>query len=325
MILDGKTILVTGGTGSFGRKFIEKALKHEPKAIRVFSRDELKQFNMAQEIKDDRVRYFIGDIKDKSRLYRAMQGVDIVVHAAALKQICACEYNPMEAVKTNIIGTSNVLEAAMDNKVEKALFISTDKAVNPSNLYGATKLAAEKLFIQANSYSGQKGTKFSCSRYGNVIGSRGSVIPLFLNQAKEGEFTITDQNMTRFLISLEQGVDFVIGCLERMIGGEIFIPKLPSCRIMDIAKAIDSNARIRIVGVRAGEKVHEALLTAEEVRHTKEFDNYFVVEPSHSFWAQVDFGGKPLLEGFSYDSQNNAWWLKEEEIKKIINKSYGQA
>jgi UDP-N-acetylglucosamine 4,6-dehydratase/5-epimerase len=244
--------------------------------------------------------------------------VDIVVHAAALKQVCACEYNPMEAIKTNVVGTSNVIDACMDNGVEKAIFISTDKAVNPSNLYGATKLCAEKLFVQANSYSGQKGTKFSCSRYGNVAGSRGSVIPLFLEQKDKSAFNITDERMTRFLITLDQGVEFVINCLEKMTGGEIFVPKLPSIKIVDVAKAINPQAEIKIIGVRPGEKIHETLLTPEETRHTKEFEKYFVVEPEHPFWAKMDVGGKSLPDNFSYTSQNNNWWLGEEEIKEII-------
>ena len=250
MIFSNKTILVTGGTGSFGKKFVEVILRdHDPKAVRVFSRGEHDQFQMQQEIKDERVRYFIGDVREKDRLRRAMYGADIVVHAAALKQVCACEYNPIEAIKTNIMGTSNVIDAALDNGVEKAIFLSTDKAVSPVNLYGATKLCAEKLFIQANSYAGERKTKFSCSRYGNVVGSRGSVVPLFFDQKKNGSLTLTDERMTRFWITLEEGVNFVIACLERMQGGEVFVPKIPSIKIMDLAEIIAGpDTKIEVIG-----------------------------------------------------------------------------
>ncbi len=235
MNFNEKTILITGGTGSFGKKFIETVLKkHNPKAIRVFSRGEFLQQQLGREIKDERLRFFIGDVRDKERLYRAMNGVDIVIHAAALKQVCTCGYNPMEAIKTNILGTENVIDAAIDNNIEKAIFISTDKAVNPVNLYGATKLCAEKLFIQANSYTGERRTTFSCCRYGNVSGSRGSVLPLFLEQKNKGVLTITDKRMTRFWLTLQQGVDFSIECLKRMQGGETFIPKIPSIKMLDV-------------------------------------------------------------------------------------------
>ncbi|MCJ7740476.1 UDP-N-acetylglucosamine 4,6-dehydratase (inverting), partial [Candidatus Microgenomates bacterium] len=256
------TILVTGGTGSFGKKFTEVLLeKYHPKKLIIFSRDELKQHEMrVSGFNHPSLRYFIGDIRDKERLNRAFYGVDIVVHAAALKQVPACEYNPIEAVMTNVIGARNVIDAAIDNKVKRIIALSTDKAVNPINLYGATKLVAEKLFIQANAYSGDRDIRFSCVRYGNVIGSRGSVIPLFRQQQKNGKITITDSRMTRFWITLEQGVDFVIKCLEKMNGGEIFIPKIPSTNIMNLVKVIAPKSKVRIVGIRPGEKIHEVLI-----------------------------------------------------------------
>lgn len=319
-IFENKTILVTGGTGSFGQKFTEIVLrKHKPKAIRIFSRGEFLQWEMAQKFNDERLRFFIGDVRDKERLYRAMNGVDIVVHAAALKQIPIAEYNPFEAVKTNILGTANVINAAIDNDVKKAILISSDKAVNPVNLYGATKLCAEKIFIQANSYVGERETRFSCVRYGNVVGSRGSVIPSFLEQKKKGELTITDERMTRFWITLEQGVNFVIDSIERMQGGEVFVPKIPSMKITDLAKVIAPEAKINIIGIRPGEKINEVLLTSEEARHAKEFDTYFVIEPEYPFWRKDNFkDGESLPENFRYASDNNKWWLSEEDLKKII-------
>ena len=248
MSLINKIILVTGGLGSFGQKFTEILLKkYKPKTIRIFSNDEFSQWEMAEKFNDPRLRFFIGDVRDRDRVYRAMDGVDILVHAAALKQVPIAEYNPIEAIKTNIIGTMNVIDAAIDNEIEKGMFISSDKAVNPINLYGATKLCAEKLFVQANSYIGKRRTKFSCVRYGNVVGSRGSVVPLFLEQKKGGVLTITDKRMTRFWITLEEGVNFVIKCIEKMKGGEVFIPKIPSMRIMDLAEVIAPKAKIKII------------------------------------------------------------------------------
>lgn len=320
--LENKVILVTGGTGSFGRKFAEIALKeHNPKVIRIFSRGELLQQQMRERFNDNkRLRFFIGDVRDKGRLHRAMNGVDIAIHAAALKQVPTCEYNPIEAVKTNIDGTANVIDAAIDNEIEKAIFISTDKAVHPVNLYGATKLVAEKLFIQANAYTGERKTKFSCVRYGNVVGSRGSIIPLFLEQRKNGRITITDERMTRFWITLEQAVHFVVDCIERMHGGEIFIPKIPSVKIVDLADVIASGAEKNIIGIRPGEKIHEILLTEEEARHAKEFDSFFVVEPEHPFWKQCSFeGGAPLPEGFKFASDSNDLWLTKEEINRMVS------
>lgn len=317
-----KIILLTGGTGSFGQKFVEVMLKeYNPKTIRIFSRDELKQWEMAQKFNhDERLRFFIGDIRDKGRLERAMDGVDIVVHAAALKQVPLCEYNPFEAVKTNILGAQNVIEAALDRNVERVIAISTDKAVNPVNLYGATKMCMEKLFIAANSYVGPKRqTKMSCVRYGNVVGSRGSVIPLFKKQRQTGRITITDPRMTRFWITLEQGVRFVINCIEKMHGGEIFVPKIPSMRIMDLAKAVAPECEIEFIGIRPGEKIHECLLTEDEARHSIEFDDFFVIEPEHPWWNTERWsGGKRLPEGFRYTSDTNTQWLSIEELKKMV-------
>lgn len=320
-ILKDKVILLTGGTGSFGNKFTEVVLKkHKIKAIRIFSRGEKKQYDMSQKFDDERLRFFIGDVRDKERLHRAMTDVDIVVHAAALKQVPACEYNPIEAIRTNIDGATNIIDAAIDNGVDKVMAISTDKAVHPVNLYGATKMTAEKLFIQGNSYSGKSDTKFSCVRYGNVIGSRGSVIPLFLAQKKKGILTITDVEMTRFLIKLEQGVDLVIKSIDKMKGGEIFIPKIPSMKIVDIAKAIAPDAKIKIIGIRPGEKIHEILLTEDEARHSKEFDDFFVIEPEHPFWTEDKHikGGKKLPNNFRYTSGNNTEWVNKKQLMNFI-------
>ncbi|NQS89188.1 UDP-N-acetylglucosamine 4,6-dehydratase (inverting) [Patescibacteria group bacterium] len=319
--LDEKTILLTGGTGSFGKKFTEIVLKeYNPKVIRIFSRGELKQQKMREEFNDNKkLRFFIGDVRDKDRLYRAMNDVDIVVHAAALKQVPTCEYNPIEAVRTNIDGATNVVDAAIDNGVEKAVTISTDKAVHPVNLYGATKLVAEKLFVQANAYAGGRKTKFSCVRYGNVIGSRGSIVPLFLEQKKNGRITITDERMTRFWITLEQGVRFVIDCIERMKGGEVFVPKIPSMKVVDLADTIAPEAKKKMIGIRPGEKINEILLTEEEARHAKEFDSFFVIEPEYPFWNQSNFrAGRSLPDGFRFTSDSNNLWLAKEELKKMI-------
>ena len=307
MNFNNKTILVTGGCGSFGQKFTEIVLKkYNPKSIRIYDNRELAEVEMDRKFKDPRLRFFIGDVRDKKRLSRAMSGVNIVVHAAALKHVPICEYNPIEAVKTNIDGAVSVIDAAIDNKVEKVMAVSTDKAVYPVNLYGATKMVAEKLFVQANSYSGGERPIFSCSRYGNVIGSSGSVAPLFLEQKKDGEITITDKKMTRFWITLEEGVKFVVDCIEKMKGGEIFIPKIPSMKIMDLAEVIASNAKRKVIGIRPGEKLHEVLLTEEEARHAREFDKYFVIEPEFPFWKKDNLEkGKFLPEGFKYSSDTN--------------------
>ena len=316
-----QTILVTGGTGSFGKKFAEIALKDlNPKKIIVFSRDELKQHEMRTAgFEQSNLRYFIGDVRDRERLTRAMHGVDVVVHAAALKQVPACEYNPMEAVKTNIMGTSTVVEAALDAGVKKVLALSTDKAVNPVNLYGATKLAAEKLTVQSNAYAAGSSTRYACVRYGNVVGSRGSVVPVFLKQREHGKVTITDDRMTRFWLSLEQGVRFVIGCIEEMRGGEVFVPKIPSMKVIDLAKAIAPNAEVSVIGIRPGEKLHEVLVSEDEARNTLERENMYVVKPPETLWERnLHYDGRPLPEGFRYSSDTNEHWLDLESIQKFV-------
>lgn len=321
---DERVILVTGGTGSFGKRFIKKILEdYNPKKIIVFSRDELKQHEMRMSgYNDPSLRYFIGNVRDRNRLKRAFEGVDIVIHAAALKQVPACEYNPIEAIKTNINGAQNIVEAALDQDVNRVLALSTDKAVNPANLYGATKLAAEKLFIQSNAYVGSGLTKFSCSRYGNVIGSRGSVIPVFIEQRKIGKITITDKRMTRFLLTLDQGVDFVIQCIEQMKGGEVFVPKIPSMRLMDLVEAIAPDCVVEFIGIRPGEKLHEVLLSSDEARHTLELDDKFVIQPAHPWWQPGNWSrGKKLPEGYSYTSDNNDNWLTVAELKELIGES----
>jgi UDP-N-acetylglucosamine 4,6-dehydratase len=320
--LQDKTILLTGGTGSFGKKFTEVVLeKYKPKAIRVFSRDELKQYEMEKKFNNDsRLRFFIGDVRDTTRLERAMDGADIVVHAAALKQVPLCEYNPFEAVKTNILGAQNVINAAIDHNIEKVMAISTDKAVNPINLYGATKMCMEKLFTAANAYVGSnRQTKLSCARYGNVVGSRGSVIPLFKEQKEKGEVTVTDKRMTRFWLTLTQGVEFVISCIDRMQGGEVFVPKVPSMKMVDLAKAVAPECKIKYIGIRPGEKINECLLTEDEARNALEFNNYFVIKPQHPWWKEENHkDGKPVPEGFRYTSDNNSEWLSEDKIRNMI-------
>ncbi|WKT77724.1 UDP-N-acetylglucosamine 4,6-dehydratase (inverting) [Lysinibacillus fusiformis] len=318
-ILENKTVLVTGGTGSFGKKFVKQALKMNVKKIIIFSRDELKQYEMKQQFQDDdRIRFFIGDVRDKERLDRAFDGVDIVVHAAAMKHVDACEYNPFEAVKTNIHGAQNIIEAAIDCGVEKVIALSTDKACSPVNLYGATKLASDKLFVAANSYVGSKKTGFSVVRYGNVAGSRGSVVPFFKKISITGTVPITDERMTRFWITLDQGVQFVIDSLERMHGGEIFVPKIPSMKVMDLAKAIAPECQVEIVGIRPGEKLHEAMIMEDDARHTVEFDDHYVIQPEFPWWSKkFAEGGKTLPEGFAYTSDNNTEWLTIEQLEKL--------
>jgi UDP-N-acetylglucosamine 4,6-dehydratase len=317
-----KVVLVTGGTGSFGKKFIRIMLdEYRPAKIIVFSRDELKQHEMRQAgFEHKNLRYFIGDVRDLQRLRRAFNGVDIVVHAAALKQVPACEYNPMEAIKTNILGSSNVIEAALDTGVTRVVALSTDKAVNPINLYGATKLAAEKLFVQSNSYAGGTATRFSCVRYGNVVGSRGSVVPVFLKQRESGVITITDERMTRFWISLEQGVRFVISCTEQMLGGEVFVPKIPSMKVIDLARAVAPKAHIDTIGIRPGEKLHEVLISEDEARSTVDVNDMFVVQPAEAFWFGREWQsrGKTLEDGFRYASNTNDRWLSIEQIREIV-------
>ncbi len=317
-----KVVLVTGGTGSFGKKFIEIMLKeYHPAKIIVYSRDELKQHEMrVAGFTHPSLRYFIGDVRDLQRLERAFQGVDIVIHAAALKQVPACEYNPMEAIKTNILGSGNVVDAALNSGVKQVLALSTDKAVNPVNLYGATKLAAEKLIVQSNAYAGGRELRFSCVRYGNVVGSRGSVVPIFIKQRQNGKVTITDERMTRFWISLEQGVRFVIRCIEQMRGGEVFVPKIPSMNLLDLAKAVAPGAQIDVIGIRPGEKLHEVLISDDEARNTVELDDMFVVQPAEAFWfgREWEKEGQLLQDGFRYASNTNPQWLNVEQIREII-------
>lgn len=316
-----KIILITGGTGSFGQAFTKYLFKnHSLKTVRIFSRDELKQSEMAHNLNNYRkLRFLIGDIRDKDRLERAMEDVDLVVHTAALKQVPSCEYNPIEAIKTNIIGSQNVIEAALDEGVEKVILISSDKAVEPLNLYGATKLCAEKLFIQSNSYTGKKRTKFSVARYGNVLGSRGSVLPLFKLQAQKNEFTITHKNMTRFWITLSKAAEFVALCISRMQGGEVFVPKLKSLKIIDLARSLNKKAQMKIIGLRPGEKINEVLITENESLRTTEYSDYFLIQPEHIFW-------KPLRKSYnmsysSYSSDTNKDWLDLKYLKKILHEN----
>lgn len=321
MNLNNKVILITGGTGSFGQQFVEVALKkYKPKKLIIFSRDELKQFEMRKRFDDPRLRYFIGDVRDRDRLHRAIHGVDIIVHAAALKQVPALEYNPFEAVKTNILGAENIINAAIDNKVRRVIALSTDKAANPVNLYGATKLCADKLFIAGNSYSGDAKTRFSIVRYGNVYNSRGSVVPFFKEEAKKGVLPITDGRMTRFWITLEYGAEFLIRCLGLMQGGEIFIPKIPSIRIVDLAKAIAPHCKHKIIGIRPGEKINEVLVPEDESRNTIEYNNMYIILPAFRYWDARDVykGHKPLDDGFKYSSDTNKDWLNVQEIRKVL-------
>lgn len=321
-ILSGESVLVTGGTGSFGKRFIKTILKEQnPARVIVFSRDELKQFEMASEITDERIRFFIGDVRDKERVMRAAHGVDIIVHAAAMKQVPAAEYNPFEAIKTNIFGAENIISAAIDNKVKKVIALSTDKAANPINLYGATKLCSDKLFVAGNNYVGAQPTRFSVVRYGNVVGSRGSVVPFFQKMAKTGKLPITDSRMTRFWITLEQGVNFVLNSLVRMHGGEIFVPKIPSTKITDLAVAIAGpDCQLEDIGIRPGEKLHEVMVPEDDSRHTLEFDTHYVIQPRFSFWDQEKHGnnGKPCRDGFRYSSDTNDQWLNVEQIRELI-------
>lgn len=318
-VLEDKTVLVTGGTGSFGKKFIKKALESNAKKVIIFSRDELKQYEMKQEFEDTRLRFFIGDVRDPQRLHRAFDGVDIVIHAAAMKHVDACEYNPFEAVKTNIHGAQNVIEAAINCGVEKVIALSTDKACSPVNLYGATKLASDKLFVAANAYVGAKKTRFAVVRYGNVVGSRGSVVPFFKKVRHTGVLPVTDERMTRFWITLDQGVQFVIDNLERMHGGEIFVPKIPSMKVVDLAKAIGPECKIEIIGIRPGEKLHEAMIMEDDARHTVEFEDYYVIQPELPFLSKkFDCGGKKLPEGFAYTSDNNNDWFSVEQLMDLV-------
>src|ERR1700678_3213138 len=317
-----ESILVTGGTGSFGKKFVEIMLReYQPQRLVVFSRDELKQHEMRTSGFDHAsLRYFIGDVRDVERLKRALSGMTMVVHAAALKQVPACEYNPFEAIQTNIMGGRNVIDAAIDQGVQRVLALSTDKAVNPVNLYGATKLCAEKVFVQANAYAGARETRFSCARYGNVVGSRGSVIPVFLEQRKRGKITITDPRMTRFWLTLEQSAKFVIRCLEQMHGGEIFVPKIPSMRLVDLAETVAPGCQVEYIGIRSREKLHEVLLSEDEARTAVELDDMYVVQPSHPWWKKGNWvHGRELPQGFRYTSDTNDRWLTNEQMQELLD------
>ena len=326
MNFDNASILVTGGTGSFGKHFIKSLLQRfTPQRLVVFSRDELKQFQMRQDYPVERypnLRFFIGDVRDRDRLYRALDGVEIVVHAAALKQVPTAEYNPLEAIKTNIMGAANLIDAAIDRNVKKVIALSTDKAANPINLYGATKLCSDKLFVAANAYSGLHRTCFSIVRYGNVVGSRGSVMPYFLAQRPTGYLTITDPRMSRFLITLDQAVDCVLHCSEVMKGGEIYVPKIPSVLVTDLARVIAPECKMKTIGVRPGEKLHEILVAEDDARLTIEFPDHYIIQPSHSHWNHKDFledrPGTPCPDGFRYSSDTNPWRLKDYEISKLV-------
>ena len=322
-MLNDKTILISGGTGSFGQKFVRTVLENfSPKRLIVYSRDELKQ----SEMKDDSnfnhpaLRFFLGDVRDRDRLSLAMRGVDYVVHAAALKQVPAAEYNPHEFIKTNVTGATNIVEASLEAGVKKVVALSTDKAVNPVNLYGATKLCSDKVFIAGNSYAGDSGTIFSVVRYGNVVGSRGSVVPLFAKQRDKGKLTITKAEMTRFLITLQKGVDFVIESLEKMVGGELFVPKIPACTVADIANVIAPGVEWEIIGMRPGEKMHEILIPEDEARNVLEFEKHFVVQPIQSFWGNKIgiLGGRSCPENFRYASNVNCDLLNEDQLRDLL-------
>jgi UDP-N-acetylglucosamine 4,6-dehydratase len=320
------TVLITGGTGSFGKKFTEIMLRdYRPKKLIVFSRDELKQFEMRHLFPEERhrnLRFFIGDVRDRDRLYRAFDGVDVVIHAAALKQVPTAEYNPLEVIRTNILGAANVIDAAIDRNVKHVLALSTDKAASPINLYGASKLCSDKLFVAGNSYVGEHSTRFGVVRYGNVVGSRGSVVPFFLKMRDSGRLPITDERMTRFWISLDQGVEFVIGCIERMEGGELFVPKIPSMRIVDLARAIAPDCTLDFVGIRPGEKIHEVMITEDDSRNTVEFDAYYAILPLFK-GVTVDgyikrHGGKRCPDGFRFGSDTNTRWVTREELRRMV-------
>ncbi|MGQ0430938.1 MAG: UDP-N-acetylglucosamine 4,6-dehydratase (inverting) [Microthrixaceae bacterium] len=322
MDLNGSTILLTGGTGSFGTAFVERVLRDLPDTIvRIFSRDELKQSEMQSKFANHpNLRFFVGDVRNRSRLTRAMHGADIVVHAAAMKQVPACEYNPFEAVQTNVLGSQHIVDAAIDTGVARVVALSTDKAVNPVNLYGATKLCEEKLIVQGNAYASHSNTVLSCVRYGNVVGSRGSVVPLFRRQAAEGRLTITDERMTRFWITLPQSVDLVLFALEHAVGGEVFIPKIPSMRVVDLAEAMAPGVPVDIIGIRPGEKLHELLITSDESRHTIDAGDVYIVLPEHPWWDASPgwLEGAPLEEGFSYSSDANEHWLGLAELRAAL-------
>lgn len=326
-MFNGKSILITGGTGSFGKAATRIILEsYQPKRLVIFSRDEYKQFEMAQQFPVARhacLRYFIGDVRDQERVNRAFTGVDYVIHAAALKHVPIAEYNPFEAIKTNIIGAQNVINAALDKKVKRVIALSTDKAANPVNLYGATKLCSDKLFIDGNVFGGREDILFSVVRYGNVMGSRGSVVPFFLKEREKKVLPITEPEMTRFWIALDDGVRFVLGCFSRMIGGELFVPKMPSARIDELAKAICPQCRHEVVGVRPGEKLHEALITRDEARKTLEYDSYYMIKPDFTHFTEKfnAVGGAPVMKDFEYNSFNNPWRVGAEELRGMLQKN----
>jgi UDP-N-acetylglucosamine 4,6-dehydratase len=318
--LAGKTVLITGGTGSFGKAFVKRVLADdEIKKLVVFSRDELKQFEMAEQINSPKLRYFLGDVRDYQRLLQATDGVDVIVHAAAMKQIPAAEYNPMEAIKTNVIGAENIVNAAIQNGISKVVALSTDKAANPANLYGATKLCSDKLMVAGNILAGSRDTKFACVRYGNVLGSRGSVIPFFLERAKEGSLPITDERMTRFWLTIEDGVQFVLDSLERMHGGEIFVPKIPSFKVTDVARVVCPGIPTRVIGIRPGEKLHEIMITEDDSNYTYEFaDHFAILSPSLLASGTYKNTGKKVPEGFNFSSDNNKVWHTDESFLKLL-------
>ena len=323
--INGSSILITGGTGSFGQEFTKLLLtKYKARKVVVFSRDELKQYEMAQEINAPNLRYFIGDVRDEDRLRRALNGIDIIIHAAALKQVPAAEYNPIECIKTNVIGAENIINASLDTSVKKVVALSTDKAVNPMNLYGATKLCSDKLFVAANNLSGAKGPIFSVVRYGNVVGSRGSVIPFFKKLKETGKLPITDRRMTRFWLTLQQGAQFVEKCIPLMLGGEVFIPKIPSMKIIDLAAAIGPQCEQEVVGIRPGEKLHEIMIPSDEARNTREYSSFYIIQPSHHDWNKDEVNkyngeeGRSVSEDFAYTSDNNTEWFSEEQLREVI-------
>ncbi len=320
-ILDGSSILITGGTGSFGRRFVRTVLgSTDARKIIVYSRDELKQYEMREQFGgDQRLRFFLGDVRDGPRLQRAFDGVDVVVHAAALKQVPAAEYNPFEAVKTNVFGAQNVIDSAIDRGVRRVVALSTDKASSPINLYGATKLVSDKLFVQGNSYAGGKPTRFAVVRYGNVVGSRGSVVPFFLARAQSGVLPITDARMTRFWITLEQGVAFVLSSLERMRGGELFVPKIPSMRVTDLAAAVAPEARLDYIGIRPGEKLHEEMISLDDARRTIDIGDRYVIQPEFDWWGNAHLEGEPVPEGFAYTSDRNDTWLDVSALRAMLD------
>ncbi len=325
-MLNGKSILITGGTGSFGKRFVQRILaSYKPKKLIIYSRDELKQFEMAKQFPEEKyscLRYFLGDVRDSNRLMQAFRGVDIVIHAAALKHVPAAEYNPFEFIKTNVLGAQGIIEAAIERGVTKVVALSTDKASNPINLYGATKLCSDKLFVAGNSYAGSVGTSFSVVRYGNVIGSRGSVMPFFMNIKDSGIIPITDDRMTRFLITLDQGIDLVFKALDISIGGEIFVPKIPSMKMTDVAKSIAPNCDIKITGIRPGEKLHESMISVDDAANTREYDDHYRIFPTIHKWSadQKIEGGKRVAENFEYTSDKNISWMSPEQLRTLLGR-----